>query len=452
MKQIITLIITLCVGVTAWGQWNMTNDPLLYRQSNSTSTIIRTTRTDNTQEGLFQTDGWGNFNFNRNLKLGGGLLFESNGSRTILKTFRTDGSSIGKISTNGIGSFAFSNDIMVNQNVYVGQGQTMGQLILRSGNYQREVSLFAYNSYIANEKTWGLKITPNQIIDLRGHYITDATKTFTILSASRSDGTSYNDLLQHRVYNGTNNHDINFINNGNVGIGTRAPKSKLHIKDGNFLLEMNYSGSQDPKVMIDNENGGANINQTYYRWSGVDARYYATRFHNEGQNGFSIQIGGVSKNIGDHSFINVFNITNNGNIGIGTITPDYKLDVAGTIRATEIKVEAQTADFVFSDTYNLKDLTEVENYIKTHKHLPDIPSAEEMEASGVDLAEMNKLLLQKVEELTLYAIQQKEERKKEQGERKNLKEELDAQKQLVKQQEERLVKLEMLLLGEATNH
>ncbi|MCW3787917.1 hypothetical protein [Plebeiibacterium sediminum] len=98
----------------------------------------------------------------------------------------------------------------------------------------------------------------------------------------------------------------------------------------------------------------------------------------------------------------------NKSLGIGkTPTSDAKLDVAGTIRAEEILVEANgnTADFVFADDYSLKDLAEVENYIKSHKHLPDIPSAEEMEASSVNLAEMNKLLLQKVEELTLYTIE-----------------------------------------------
>jgi len=95
-----------------------------------------------------------------------------------------------------------------------------------------------------------------------------------------------------------------------------------------------------------------------------------------------------------------------GNVGIGTTATEHKLDVAGTIRATEIKVEAQTADFVFEDDYNLRSLAEVENFIKENKHLPDIPSASQMEAEGVNLAEMNKLLLMKVEELTLYLIQQ----------------------------------------------
>ena len=85
------------------------------------------------------------------------------------------------------------------------------------------------------------------------------------------------------------------------------------------------------------------------------------------------------------------------------------LDVKGIVSASEIKVEAQTADFVFEEDYPLKSLKEVEQFIITNKHLPDIPSAKQMEKDGVGLAEMNKLLLQKVEELTLYVIEQQKE-------------------------------------------
>jgi hypothetical protein len=85
------------------------------------------------------------------------------------------------------------------------------------------------------------------------------------------------------------------------------------------------------------------------------------------------------------------------------------LDVNGTIRAKEVKVETGWADFVFHDDYHLKPLSEVNKFIKENKHLPEIPSASEVkENEGVNLGEMQTKLLQKIEELTLYLIQQQE--------------------------------------------
>lgn len=95
-----------------------------------------------------------------------------------------------------------------------------------------------------------------------------------------------------------------------------------------------------------------------------------------------------------------------GNVGIGT-TPSsaYKLAVNGNIRAKEIVVETGWSDFVFEPGYDLWSLDEVESYIKAFGHLPQIPSAKEVEENGIALAKMNQLLLMKIEEITLYLIQ-----------------------------------------------
>jgi len=99
-----------------------------------------------------------------------------------------------------------------------------------------------------------------------------------------------------------------------------------------------------------------------------------------------------------------------GNVGVDTTNPVHKLNVNGTIRATEVIVETGWTDFVFEEDYNLRTLSEVESHIQAHGHLPDIPSAAAIQENGLKLAEAQTLMMQKIEELTLYAIEQEKEK------------------------------------------
>lgn len=95
-----------------------------------------------------------------------------------------------------------------------------------------------------------------------------------------------------------------------------------------------------------------------------------------------------------------------GNVGIGKLNPSEKLEVNGNIRAKEIKVEATNwPDYVFKPEYDLRSLSQLDQFIKQNGHLPDVPKAQDAEMDGVSLGEMDRLLLKKVEELTLYIIE-----------------------------------------------
>lgn len=113
-----------------------------------------------------------------------------------------------------------------------------------------------------------------------------------------------------------------------------------------------------------------------------------------------------------------------GNVGIGTTnTKGFKLGVNGKIAASEVKVATYVnwADFVFSKEYKLPSLNEVEAYIIEKGHLQNIPSAEEVKRDGFFLGEMDAKLLQKIEELTLYTIQQEKKLDKQAKEIETLK-------------------------------
>jgi hypothetical protein len=107
---------------------------------------------------------------------------------------------------------------------------------------------------------------------------------------------------------------------------------------------------------------------------------------------------------------------------------NYKLSVEGKIRARKVRVDQDTwADYVFDNNYSLRPLKEVEQYIQQEKHLPDVPTAEEVKKEGLDLGGNQAILLKKIEELTLYVIEQNKR--------------IDEQQKLLQQQQQEIKEL-----------
>lgn len=124
----------------------------------------------------------------------------------------------------------------------------------------------------------------------------------------------------------------------------------------------------------------------------------------------------------------------NGNVGIGTTdTKGYSLAINGKAIATAfyVKSYANWPDYVFQSGYKLPSLNDVKNYITQNHHLPDRPSAAEVNKSGIDLGETNKILTKKVEELTLYLIEKDQQLNQQKQDITNQQQQLDAQAKLI---------------------
>ena len=187
---------------------------------------------------------------------------------------------------------------------------------------------------------------------------------------------------------------------GNVGVGTTAPKQMLHVVDGNILISRTSNrapGSANGSLFFGDT---ATTTNPAGEW-GIEYVNADTA-----QSGLNFWKPWTTS----HNSMNFcFFLKDNGNIGIGTSNPQAKLAVNGEILAKSVRVNTSGTywpDYVFGDGYNLMSLKELELYVSDHKHLPGIPSAQEIEEQGdVDLGAMNTLLLEKVEELTRYVIE-----------------------------------------------
>lgn len=153
---------------------------------------------------------------------------------------------------------------------------------------------------------------------------------------------------------------------------------------------------------------------------------YKHRFVNTAPQGSMSRLTLQVTNPSQTTFKDAMTITTDGVVGIGTSFPsvittpgavnptdflNYKLYVKGGIKAEKILVEFafNWGDFVFEPHYKLMPLTALQKFINTHKHLPEIPSAKEIEAKGIDVGEMQRLQMIKIEELTLYLLELKKE-------------------------------------------
>lgn len=203
--------------------------------------------------------------------------------------------------------------------------------------------------------------------------------------------------------------------NGNVGIGTVNPNSKLHIAQDNIN---NQNLSLGKFTSFGQTGGSAIVSLAYNSTTAnleVNSTYAGNGFRYGTYGDFNIENDTPFPNFGAINFI-----TNN-KIQLA-IMPNGNASLQGKLEAKELKVTlSPTADFVFAENYDLPKLEDVEKHIKEKKHLPEIASAKVMEKEGVNVGEFQIKLLQKIEELTLYSIEQNKQIKQLKNENEALK-------------------------------
>lgn len=299
--------------------------------------------------------------------------------------FRFDVNGLGAIGTQG------------NARIYMGTTDATNAFIQARDNSINQNLTFSAASYNFAVGNVGIGTTsPGSLL----HLYSSGADNMLRLQFNASGGGNWS--INPFIY-GINNGGLSFVNiqssttpfvidaSDNVGIGTTSPQNKLDVQGGNVGIYNTGSAS------------------TLAVGSGATGKTVLLLSTSADENGYST-ITSVAAN--GSSYGNMVINPSEGCVGIGTTDPKgHKLAVNGDIIATKVLVTpyANWPDYVFKPQYKLPSLAEVKTYIDQNQHLPEVPSAATVEKDGQDLGEINKVLLKKVEELTLYLIEQKAE-------------------------------------------
>lgn len=239
------------------------------------------------------------------------------------------------------------------------------------------------------------------------------------------------EISRNSLFNGDVEFNSNSLFNGNIeiagadglnpggrlGIGTSNPQSKLEVLKAESGIPVGTSGLVKFDDELCNINfaytpDGSNMHGMHIEFKDISFGHLAgIKIDGPGEFDALSTSGNVKcsslEGMGTNSMLVINKVA--GDVGIGTEeTFGHKLAVNGSIICEELKVKlhSEWSDYVFEENYNLRSLAEVESFIKANKHLPNIPSAKEVAKDGFTVGDMNAKLLEKIEELTLYVIEQ----------------------------------------------
>ncbi len=249
---------------------------------------------------------------------------------------------------------------------------------IQLGNTASNRKIVLYEGVNNDHQFYGLGINTSML-----RYQVDATTSNHIFFAGASASSS--------------NEIMRIQGNGNVGIGTPSPTDRLDV-NGNIAMR-SLGIFEFGKGVVGKEVNAGKVGYNAF-----------------GQEGLTFVGGGTNTNNrkvffyaeGGASFSGNINALTTISVGTSNVPAGYKVAVDGKIIAEELRIQNSTAwpDYVFEKDYDLMPLKDVENHITKHKHLPDVPSAKEVTTDGFAVGEIQKVLLRKIEELTLYIIEQ----------------------------------------------